>query len=389
MLTPPLLEPLSYHRAIAQHLRTHEPEVWQWTAAQVMRAEHQREVRTALLRETYRLEQSAHPEAYADCAAVMAVLGLDEQVTLYQAADGAMNAALVFAPGEPHLIFHGPILEKLTHEERVALIGHELSHYKLWTAEDGAFHICSQILEHALAYPAAAGSHIETARLYRLYTELYADRGGALAAAKPGPAISTLVKTMTGLTNVDAEAYLRQAAELDEQALTSQGVTHPEIFMRAQALEKWWRGDGDVDQWLSERIEGRMSMHTLDLRGQSELAHMTRRFLARLLGGSAGESAAALGLVQRYFPDWAGEAPIDLSALSAARIDESVRDYLFALSFDVAMADADAKEDILRAAAEIARAMNAEEGYRAALSRDLRMPKRAVAKLLGPMRAPS
>jgi len=171
-----------------------------------------------------------------------------------------MNGALLFIPGEVHLIFHGPVLEKLSREERVALIGHELAHYKLWSIEDGTFHIANQILDHGLAYPGARASHTETARLYRLYTELYADRGGALAVGQTAPAMAILVKTMTGLTNVDAASYLKQAAELDAAGSTSQGNSHPEAFLRAQAVDRWWNGDAELNSWTDARLRGPLSL---------------------------------------------------------------------------------------------------------------------------------
>lgn len=380
----PALEPLRYHRAIADYLREHEPEVWAWTAGQAEREEQARDVRAALLRETYRLEADAHPDVHRDCAAVMSALGLEAPLTLYQAPDsGMMNAALYFIPGEAHLIFHGPILEKLSPEERVALLGHELAHYKLWTIEDGAFHVASQILDHALAYGSATPSHVETARLYRLHTELYADRGGALAAGKTAPAISTLVKTLTGLTNVDADAYLRQSAELDAQGAKSEGTTHPEIFLRAQALDKWWRGEDGLEAWLSSRIQGQLSMRSLDVTQQHQLTQLTRGFLAHLANTPVASGEAVVAQLRRYFPDWNDETPVSLEVLAADRIDDSVRDYLFALSFDLAMADPESKDEMLRAGAKLAQEMKADDAYRAALGRDLRMQKRVIAKVLG------
>lgn len=380
--TRPALEPLAYHKAIAEYLRKHEAEVWAWTVSHAVRNEQAQEVRAALLRETYRLDPSAHADVHADCAAVMTVLELDAPVALYQATDGAMNAALYFIPGEAHLVFHGPVLERLTHEERIALIGHELAHYKLWSVENGAFHVASQILDHALAYPGVAPSHAETARLYRLHTELYADRGAALAAGKPAPAIATLIKTMTGLSAVDTDAYLRQAAELDEQGGKSEGATHPEIFLRAQALDKWWRGDKDVEQWLESRIRGRLSMQSLDLERQQRLEKVTRGFLAQILANPAAGGEAIAAQVRRYFPDWDAGTPIELGSLSPEHVDDSVREYLFALCFDLAMADPESKDELLRLGAQVARGLQAEDAYRAALARDLRLNKRAISKLL-------
>src|SRR6478752_940652 len=103
----PALEPLAYHRLIVDHLRANEPEIWAWGSSQRTREEQVQEMRSYLLRETYRLDAAAHPELHEDSASVLAKLGLDAPVTLYQAADGAMNASLCFVPGEIHLLFHG------------------------------------------------------------------------------------------------------------------------------------------------------------------------------------------------------------------------------------------------------------------------------------------
>ena len=74
--------------------------------------------------------------------------------------------------------------------------------------------------------------------------------------------------------------------------------------------------------------------------------------------------------------------PLDGHALGPDRIDDGTRDYLFALTFDCAMADPDAREEILRAGAVRARAMDAGPQYAAALKRDLKWTKAAADRLV-------
>ena len=379
------LEPLAYHRAVVDHLRAHEPETWAWAEAPGTRDEQAAAVRAALLRETYRLEAAAHGDVHADCAAAMATLGLDAPVTLYQAGDGPMNASLYFVPGEVHLLFHGPVLERLAREERVALLGHELAHYRLWSVEDGAFHTAVTILDHALAYPNAATAHVETARVFRLMTELYADRGAALAAGAVGPAIATLVKTVTGAAAVDADAYLRQATEAEAGSGASQGQTHPETFLRAGALDRWWRDEPDLGAWLDARVRGTLSIAALDLMRQDEATAITRGVLARLAADPAADSDAVRALLRRYFPDWRDDEPAVMdAALAPDRMDASFREYLVALSLDVAMADADpdARGALLAAGARLAAMYHGIEPFRTALKRDLKWTKPAIERLL-------
>lgn len=383
----PALEPLAYHRLIVEHLRENEPEIWAWGSSQQTREEQVQEMRSYLLRETYRIEAAAHPEVHDDIAAVLATLEIDAPATLYQASDGAMNAALCFVPGEIHLLFHGPVLEKLSREERIALLGHELAHYRLWSIEGGAYYAATTILDHALAYPGASPSHAETARLYRLHTELYADRGGAVAASAPGPAIATLVKTMTGMTAVDPQAYLRQAAEAEKDSNASQGETHPEVFLRAQALDKWWRGDPDAEGWIEKRIRGPLSVAALDLPRQYEATAITRRFLTRLAADQAADAEASANLIHHFFPDWQpGEEAIDDGALSSDRIDGSFRDYLVALSLDVAMADPDSRDAMLTAGARLSSIYDGAEAFKAALKRDLKFTKAAIDRVFAPLK---
>ncbi len=381
------LEPLAYHRLVVDYLREEEPEIWAWGSSQRTRDEQVAEVRTYLLRETYRLDASAHPEIHADAAAVLAALEIDAPVSLYQAADGTMNAALCYLPGEIHLMFHGPVLEKLSREERIALLGHELAHYRLWSIENGAYYAASTIFDHALAYPGAAPSHIETARVFRLHTELYADRGAAVVAGAPGPAISTLVKTMTGLTTIDAAAYLRQAAEAEKDARASQGETHPEIFLRAQALDKWWRGEPDLEPWIEKRVRGPLSVAALDVERQRKATAITRGFLTRLATDPAADAENAGNLIRRYFPDWtSGEASVDDATLNPERLDGSFRDYLVSLSLDLAMSDPDGRDALLTAGARLAAVYDGADAFRAALKRDLKFTKAAIERIFAPLR---
>ena len=377
------LEPLPYHRQIAALLKQSEPQIWAWGEAQRCNPEAERETRSSMLRNTYRLEAEAHPKIHARCASAMQALGIEAPATLYQAADGSMNAALCYIPGQIHLIFYGPILEKLSDPELLALMGHELAHYKLWSIEDGGHHVASRLFDHALAYPDAAPSHAETARLLGLHTELYADRGAALAAGECGPAISLLVKTMTGLASVDPVAYLRQAQELDLEAERSQGSSHPEHFLRAQALDKWWRGDADTDAWIDSRLSGAWTMAALDLPRQRRLTAVTRSFLARFLARPEASSEAVLAQARRYFPDFApdGAGGEDL-AVFYQDIDDSVRDYLIALVFDAAMADPDRKDDLLLAGARAALDFDGIDRYRTALKRDLKLTKPAIDRMI-------
>lgn len=383
------LQPLPYHLRLVEYLKRAEPDVWTWASSFAVQDQHLQETRNGLLRETYRLTPDSHPAAYGACATVMAKLEIEAPATLYQAGAETMNAALVYLPGEVHVVLYGPVLERLSEEELVALLGHELSHYHLWSLDGGDYHTASRILDHTLADPAAAASHVNTARLYGLYTEVYADRGAAFVTGASGPSISTLVKVRTGIASVDPAAYLAQADELEAgDGRLSQAHSHPEIYLRAQAVERWSRGDGRLDDWLRKRLQGPLSMAKLDLVDQQELQALTRRFMARFLEAEPLRSDLVLSLVRRYFPDWtAAEPRAELAVITPDAADDSVRDYLGFVMLDLALADPDLRDEALLEAARTARTLGRSDAFLECLKREGGLPRRDVDALARKLKA--
>lgn len=370
------LTPLPYHFTVVDYLRHFEADVWAWASARTTDAEQRDALRAALLRGTYRIEPAAHPDVHAALVLAMARLGIDVPATLYQSPGVEMNAALFYVPGEVHIIVQGPLLERLTQDELLAVLGHELSHYLLWAHNDGELLVADRLLDQAAVSFDASASQRETCRRYALHTELYADRGAAVAAGAVGPAIAALVKVQTGMGSVDATAYLRQAEEIDASASNaSGGQTHPETFLRARALALWWGRSTDLHAWLEARLHGPLALERLDLPDQLHVQQRTRGLIAWYLAGTALGSDALLAQVRLMFPDWSGTA----HALDPAELrGTGLHDYWNALLVDLALADPDQQDAALLRSGRVARALGTYEGFEANLRRDAGMNKREL-----------
>ena len=227
--------PMPYHRAIVAHLQAMEPGLWQWFASTRKRLEEADAVRLHLLKSTYRLEPQGQPKLYDLANGVRERLGLTCNVTLYQAQTAAsLNAALAYLPGEAHIILAGPLANVLADNELRAVLAHELAHFLLYEESEGVYLVAADLLR-ALAADAAAGpAASESSRLYGLWTEIYADRWAYHLCGDVTSAIAALIKIETGLSEVSAESYLRQADEIFAKAgAATDGVSHPEPYIRA------------------------------------------------------------------------------------------------------------------------------------------------------------
>lgn len=374
------LAPLPYHQTIVDYLRHHEPEVWAWAGARATGAEQRDALRAALLRDTYRIERDAHPAVHAALDQALARLGIDAPATLYQSPGQDMNAAIFYVPGEVHIMLQGPLLERLAQDELLAVLGHELAHYLLWSRDKGNLLVADRILHDSLASGGAMASHHETYRRYALHTELFADRGAAVAAGAVAPAVSALVKIQTGIGTVDAAAYLRQAAEIEAQeAQASQAYSHPETFIRARALALWCEGAPDLHAWLDTRLHGPLTLERLDLPGQQQLQRLTRGFIAHFLADASLASDALLAQVRLLFPDWsAAEAALLPPQPGTAPAGGAT--YWNALLIDLALADPDQQDNALLRAGRLARELGTFDGFEANLRRDVAMGKRELDK---------
>lgn len=389
---PRLLEPLPQHLALVAWLKAHEPEVWDWYADEARQVEHAEQIRLSLLRDTYRMDAAEHAEIFAEVEAAKAALGLTVPVQVYQAqGQTAPNAALCHLPGEAHLIFSGPILSLLSPLELRAVIGHELAHYLLWELDDGAYYRADRILEASAAHDGAHPSHGHSARLWRMITELYADRGAFLATDSLEAAVGGLVKTTTGLANLSARSYLAQAAEIFSKSRPrTEEYSHPETFMRARALDLWVQEDDDLLATVTWMLDLDDSLDSLTVTDQTQLTQHTRRFLAQFLRPVWFQSQAVLGHARLYFPDFQADAERDRALAPAlAELPAPQREFLGQVMIDFCAVDPDLEDAPVIAALAWARELEILGAFEKMVTRDLKIKARDLKRLKEKSTAPT
>ena len=378
----PNLEPLPYHVELRDYLKSEERELWNWFASAKAKADYTENLRMELLKSTYRLDAEGHPELYNSVEQSRQSLGLTIPVTLYQAQNSPqLNAALFYMPEEAHIVFSGSVLSLLTVEELKSVIGHELAHYHLWEREGGDFHIADRLMQAIAHDPRASSSHEQTARRYQLYTEIFADRGSLEVTGELNPVISGLVKIETGLAQVSAASYLKQAAEVFANGNTAtEGVSHPEAFIRARALALWQADAEKAAEPIGKMIEGSFSLEDLDLPGQRRLTAATRRLIECLLKPKWFQTPTVLGHAKLYFDDFQpAEETASANELKVA--DNGLREYFCYVLLDFAKADPDLEEMPLAAALDLAAQLELDAQFEKLAARELKMKVRDVRRL--------
>jgi peptidase M48-like protein len=380
----PTLDPLPYHCALVAYLKAEERALWDWFAAARARADEAESLRLALLKSTYRLDAADHPALYQTAAEAKDALGLDVPLTIYQSQQPhELNAALYYIPGEAHLLLSGPLLTLLAPAEMKAVLGHELAHYLLWGRDGGEYFIADHVMQAVAADPRAERSHHQSARRYRLYTEIFCDRGALHVSGALHDVVAGLVKLETGLHQVSAASYLTQADDVFAGATPkTEGLSHPEAFIRARALRLWAERGAESERDVSAMIEGAATLDDLDLIGQVRLTDLTRRLLAQLLRPRWFQTDVVLAHARLFFDDFRAATADDATLLDDLRFtDGRLRDYVCYLLLDFAAADAELDDLPLAATLGWSQRLGLDGPFEKLVVKELGVKPRALKKL--------
>lgn len=379
-----MLTPLPYHDAIRGHLKEHVSAAWSHFRSDEWREEHAKEADLQLAKSTVQLDEETHARLYELARDAAKKVGVEVDVELFQGdAQGGLNAALYFAPDTARIVLYGPLQERLQEDELLALLGHELAHHVLWTADQGDFFTTMRTL-NGLSWAGASESIAATERMYRLTTETFADRGGYLAAGSTDALIRCLIKTRTQLSEVDPQAFLRQAEKVIAQTKGSEAFEHPETYLRAKAITLYAADAGGIEDEVQELLTGAIELDGLDLIGRVELSALSRSFVDHLLEPPWFRTTSVLAHAGLLFEDYSHRSPshsVDALEKALQRYGPTSLDYLAFLLLDFIVVDTNLADLPLAQAQTLAESVGLLDRLEKHVNRELKLTKKAIASV--------
>lgn len=374
----------NYHQKLADHFQK-QKKTWDWFSSSKVKQEQRTEHKNSLLKNTYRLSNDSEKNIYELVEIAKTKLGITKTVTIYQELESThTNASITFDGEEIHLIVSGTLIDKLEKQELLAVIGHELSHILFYETENGRYEITNRIITSIANDGRSESVMIETARLYRLYMELYCDRGAMLVVDDLHTVIRALVKISTGLNQVSAENYLKQAKEIFQQEnFGSSGQTHPETFIRAVALDYWQNKKEEKE--ITELIDASWGMSKLDIFKQAQLNVETKKLLRLVTKPKWIRTELVFSLCRQYYPDFTYQDDLvideELTKI-LSQVDDTVKEYFSYLLLDFCFIDSSLESAPIGHTFQIAEALEFPKTFRQILKKERQLTSKDLENVI-------
>lgn len=373
------IPPFSFHVNLRDYFKK-QTKTWQWFADNEIVQAQTEEFKTDLLKNTYRLDNESEPNLYKLLDTAKFKLGINLPITIYQSQSIDNNASIVIFNNEAHLVISGNILKLLTENELLALLGHELSHILLYTIEGGDFEVTSRIINTIANDHGSELYYHETARIFQLFTELYCDIGALKVCEDINTAITTLIKIHTGLEKVSAESYLKQTDEILERVEKgSAGESHPEIYLRAKAIQLYVDDKLEYESKIEKLIYGKKDISLLNLFSKLEVYNTTKDLVDIILKPKWTQSEHCVVLYKQYFKQFNIDSTAILNEEIKAEIfdtKENMQNYYAYVMLDFALCDYELREPFLGLILDIAEQIGIEKNLKKIIMKEFKLSEK-------------
>lgn len=372
-----------YLDEVAALVEAEYPEMWNELGSEDYQLEQANRVQLDLLRRTEAL-QGPYATRILDLGQQVAEqLDVATDPFFLHQPQGSQSTVprLCFQASEVHLVVSPEELARLSDEQIRAVLAHEVTHYSLWTVENGRYRN-AELLLAALAADSRYSTSLITERNYRRFAELVCDRG----SLRVEPALETLASAMWELTPRDEEQDFPPLETVATAVDPPSGHgTHPSWAMRCWAAARWLELAEKCEDEVRRAVLGQMSMDQLCLVDQRELRTWSHWILSRLTEPSWMQTPAVTAHVKLFFPDGVqqeGEPGRDsiVSALNEVD-DDGIRDYLSYLTLDIATVDRNLERYPIAWALEVWDSVDWCDHVRDVVGRELKMGKRQLQQL--------
>lgn len=379
------LNPFAYQKKLRDHLKA-QTKTWEWFSSVKAKADQWQEFKTELLKNSYRLEPEDNIDLYERVRLAKEKLNLNIEVTLYQAQNSfENNAGISYLPGHAHIVFSGQILKLLSGDELLSVIAHELSHVSLFSKENAEFEVADRIITSIANDSRSEDVYIETARLFRLYMELYCDRGSLIVTGSLDTVLSCLIKLNTGLDKVSVASYLKQVEEIFSiEKAKSEDQTHPENYIRVKALSLWHQDQEKSEEFINKIMEGELNLNSLDVFKQQSLMCLTIELIHIILKPKWIRTTAVMSLSKQFKNNFIPDDKIVISDKLVNAINtssKSVKEYLSYVLLDFALVDPTLENLPMGVAFQLAENLGLKDSFNEAVKKELKLGVRKLAEL--------
>lgn len=213
----------------------------------------EKSIRLLVLASSVRVSGKQFPKLYKFINEAREILDINEEFELYVSQNPIMNAGAVGVE-KPFILLNSAIIERLSEEELLAVIGHEVGHcasgHVLYKTLLWLILILSSMLIQIPIAGAALNAILMALNEWNRKSELSADRAGLLVVQDPNISYTALMKLAGGskIGQMNINEFFIQAQEYESggdiidsvhKLINLLGQSHPFPVLRLSELKTW------------------------------------------------------------------------------------------------------------------------------------------------------